>query len=115
MKTLDPHGAARNAISARPGRPATAILHDSPDTRLVVFRLAPGEQVAPHRSTSAVQLYVLHGNGFVTGEGSGGEHESPCAEGDVVVYAPNELHGMRADGDELMLLATITPRPGGGH
>jgi quercetin dioxygenase-like cupin family protein len=91
------------------------MLHDSPDARLVVFRLAPGEQVDPHRSTSAVQLCVLHGTGFVTGEGSEGEREVACNEGDIVLYAPNELHGMRAGGDELMLLATITPRPGGAH
>jgi hypothetical protein len=29
-----------------------------------------------------------------------------------MVYAPNELHAMRAEGEELLLLATITPRPG---
>jgi hypothetical protein len=30
----------------------------------------------------------------------------------VVVYAPRERHGMRAGEETLLLLATITPRPG---
>ena len=29
-----------------------------------------------------------------------------------MVYDPEELHGMRATEGELLLLATITPRPG---
>jgi quercetin dioxygenase-like cupin family protein len=115
MKRFDPLSAARLAVSSRPDRPATAIVHDSPEVRLVVFRLAPGQSVAPHRSTSSVQLTVLAGDGVLTGEqAGGGTAEQPCTTGDVFVYTPQELHGMRADGrDDLLLLATITPRPGG--
>jgi quercetin dioxygenase-like cupin family protein len=61
MKRFDPLTAARQAVANRPDRPATAIVHDSPDVRLIVFRLAPGQSVAPHRSTSSVQLAVLDG------------------------------------------------------
>jgi quercetin dioxygenase-like cupin family protein len=32
--------------------------------------------------------------------------------GEIVLFEPNELHGMRADAEEVVLLATITPRPG---
>ena len=116
MKRFDPLTAARLAIGNRPDRPATAIVHDSPDVRLIVFRLAPGQSVAPHQSTSSVQLTVLDGTGVLTGEsGSGGTAEQVCTSGDVFVYLPNELHGMRAVDEELLLLATITPRPGGAH
>ena len=118
MKRFDPLSAARLAVSSRADRPATAIVHDSADVRLIVFRLAPGQSVAPHRSTSSVQLTVLGGDGMLTGEGgaggNGGTTEQPCTVGDVVVYLPDELHGMRAmGGEDLLLLATITPRPGG--
>lgn len=112
MHTLDPRRAAREAVAASPSRPATAIVHDSPDARLIVFRLAPGQAVPPHRSTSAVQLTVLDGTGVLMGEEGGAPRERACIAGEVVLYAPNELHGMRAEGDELLLLATITPRPG---
>ena len=62
----------------------------------------------PHRSPSTVLLTVLAGTGTL----SGAEGERVCTAGDVVAYAPDELHGMRATDGELQLLATITPRPG---
>ena len=40
MKTFDARRAAADARAARPDRAATAIVHDSPDARVVVFRLA---------------------------------------------------------------------------
>ena len=108
MIALDPLTLARAASAARPERPATALLHDSEDARLVVFRLAPGQAVAPHRSRSTVVLTVLEGTGVL----SGAEEERACGPGDWVMYPPDELHGMRATHRELLLLATITPRPG---
>ena len=116
MKRFDPLTAARQAVAIRVDRPATAIVHDSADVRLIVFRLAPGQSVAPHRSTSSVQLTVLEGAGILTGEAeAGGTADQVCTVGDVFVYLPNELHGMRAADEDLLLLATITPRPGGAH
>jgi quercetin dioxygenase-like cupin family protein len=112
MKTLNPREASRLAISANPNRPATAVLHDSDDVRLVVFRLAAGQQVPPHRNASSVMLTVLEGEGLISGEQNGASVEVRCKQGDVVTYVPNELHGMRAESGELLLLATIAPRPG---
>jgi quercetin dioxygenase-like cupin family protein len=108
MKTNDARGTAATAVAANPARPATAVVHDTPDARLVVFRIAPGQAVAPHRNASTVLLTVLSGRGFVSGE----EGEVPVGAGEVIAYEPNELHGMRAGDDELTLLATIAPRPG---
>ena len=107
MITLDPRTVARNAVS-QSARPATVILFDRPDVRLVVFRLRPGQSVPPHRSPSSVMLTVLDGEGWVS-DASG---ERTCSGGDVVCYEPTEVHGMRAGDAELHLLATITPRPG---
>jgi quercetin dioxygenase-like cupin family protein len=112
VKGLRPVEAARSAVAANADRPATAILHDSPDLRLVVFRLAPGQAVPPHRSPSSVLLTILAGRGMVSGEEAAGQTEHPCTEGEYVAYAPGELHGMRALDSELLILATITPRPG---
>jgi quercetin dioxygenase-like cupin family protein len=58
-----------------------------------------------------VVLSVVSGRGVV----SGADREQPVEEGDVVTYEPNELHGMRAIDTNLVLLATITPRPGERH
>ena len=108
MKVVDVRHAAREAVAANPTRPATAIVHDSADARLIVFRLSPGQSVAPHRNASSVTLTVISGSGLT----SGADEERPVAAGDVVTYDPNEIHGMRAVDEELVLLAAITPRPG---
>ena len=108
MKTLDIARFAREAVAATPNRPATAIVHDSPDARVVVFRMAPGQAVPPHRNASTVMLTVISGRGFIRG----GDDERAVAPAETVVFDPNELHGMRAELEELVLLATITPRPG---
>ena len=109
MKSIDARAGAAAAVAADPARPATAILHDSADLRLVVFRLRAGQSVPPHRSPSTVMLTVIAGRGTV----SGADAERAVSQGDVVVYEPNELHGMRAEEGEFQLLASITPRPGG--
>lgn len=108
MIALDLRAAARDAVAASATRPATAVIHDTPDARLVVFRIAPGQEVAPHTSVSSVLLTVLAGSGLLCG----GDEERRCAAGEMVAYAPGERHGMRATDEELLLLATITPQPG---
>ena len=112
MNVLVPRNAARAAVGASPARPATAVIIDTPDVRALVFRLAPGHAVPPHRNASTVLLTVLDGEGILSGEEDGVAVDRACRAGDMVVYAPNELHAMRAVDTELLLLATITPRPG---
>ena len=97
---------AERAVSARPDRPATALVHDSDDARFIVFRLVPGQQVPPHRNASSVTLLVLDGMGVVSGD----EGDRIVVRGDLVTYAPGEMHGMRATSSTLHLLAMIAPR-----
>ena len=108
MKTFDIPRVAREALAANANRPATTVVHDSPDARLVVFRIAPGQAVPPHRNASTVMLTVISGQGFIRG----GDDEQAVVPAQTLVFDPNELHGMRAESEELVLLATITPRPG---
>jgi quercetin dioxygenase-like cupin family protein len=53
-------------------------------------------------------IQVLDGSGTVSGAHG---VEQACAKGDIVVYEPGEQHGMKADKEEFILLATIAPRP----
>ena len=108
MRLIDLQHVATGAVAANPTRPATAVVHDSPDARLIVFRLPPGQAVPPHSNASTVTLTVVSGRGFARG----GDDEHALAPGQTVVFEPNELHGMRAESEELVLLATSTPRPG---
>jgi quercetin dioxygenase-like cupin family protein len=108
MIALHPLSLSRAAIAASGTRAATAMLLDTPDARLVVFRIKPGQAVAVHRNSSTVLITVLAGHGAI----SDGIVEHDCHPGDTLCFAPNEPHGMRAIDEELHLLATITPRPG---
>lgn len=107
MITLNPVQLARAAAAARAERPATAIVHDTPEARIVVFRIAPGQAVPPHTNTSRVMIQVLAGHGVLTGA----EGDRPCSAGELALFDPGEVHAMRAEREELLLLATIAPRP----
>jgi quercetin dioxygenase-like cupin family protein len=111
MIALHPLTLSRAAIGASASRAATATLLDTPDARLVVFRIKPGQSVPVHRNSSTVLLLVLAGAGMI----SDGVEEHECRPTDLMCFAPNEPHGMRAIDEELHLLATITPRPGERH
>ena len=107
MKIYDPAATARDAQAANPSRPAMAVVHDAPDARIIVFRIAAGQAVPVHTSSSTVVLHVLSGAGLV----QGAEGERPVGAGTVVAYEPREPHGMRATTGELVVLALIAPRP----
>jgi quercetin dioxygenase-like cupin family protein len=107
MKTYDPRALARKAVAEHFGRPAMALMHDSPDVALVIFRVAPGQSLPRHASPSTVLLYVLSGCGLVSGVA--GEHAVHA--GEVIAYEPRETHEVRAISEELVLLAIIAPRP----
>jgi quercetin dioxygenase-like cupin family protein len=95
--------------ATRPDRPASAILHDEPNVRVVAFHLQPGQRVPPHRSESTVVVQVVAGRGRF--EGADGAVVLEAGEG--AVFEPGEMHAIDADGEPLRFLAVITPRPGG--
>ena len=103
MNVLPSAGAA-----ARPDRPATQLLHDEPNVRVVAFHVAPGQAVPPHTSDSTVVVQVIEGSGLFRGA----ESEARLGPGQTAVYLPGELHSMEPAGDGcLRFLAIITPRP----
>lgn len=108
MKIYDAPALARAAVAGQSGRPAMTLVHDSDDARIVLFRLDPGQAMPVHTSPSTVVLTIISGTGTV----SGGDGERTVKPGDIVAYAENEPHGMRAGHEELAIAAVITPRPG---
>jgi quercetin dioxygenase-like cupin family protein len=108
MKIHDARALAASAVAARADRPATSLIHDSADARVVLFRIEPGQVVAVHTNPSTVLLTVVEGSGIVTG----GDGERAVKAGDIVAYDPREPHGMRATSERLVIAAIIAPRPG---
>ena len=107
MKVHDTLALAAAAVAVRPDRPATALVHDSADARVVLFRIEPGQEVPVHTSASTVLLMVVSGAGLVMS--AGGEH--PVRAGDIIAYDVEEPHGMRARDQPLVIAAVIAPRP----
>ncbi len=89
-------------------RPASAVLHDEDDLRVVAFTLQPGQAVPAHSSTSTVTLHVLAGDGRFLGAGNAAATLVP---GQTAVYAPGESHAIFAGPDGVRFLAFIAPRP----
>lgn len=95
---------------SRAERPASMLLHDEPNARVVAFRLLPGQIVPPHSSTSTVIVQVTAGSGIF--RGATAADEATLRVGESAVYAPDEMHAIEATTEELQFLAIITPRPG---
>jgi len=107
MNVYDARELAAKAVTAQPNRPATALVHDSADARVVLFRIDPGQQVPVHTSASTVLLTVVSGSGTV----AGADGERTVRAGDIVAYEAREPHGMRAGAEQLVIAAVIAPRP----
>ena len=108
MKLYDARVVAAEAVANHPARPATALVHDTADARVVMFRIEPGQEVPVHTSASTVLLVVVSGTGTV----AGADGDRRVGPGDIVAYDPREPHGMRAAGEQLVIAAIIAPRPG---
>lgn len=94
--------------AARADRPASELLHDHADARIVAFHLHPGQKVAAHRSPSTVSVHVTEGAGVFRG----GNGEVTLAAGQAAVFEPGEMHAIEAGADALRFIAIISPRPG---
>ena len=107
MKVHDTLALAAAAVAVRPDRPATALVHDSADARVVLFRIEPGQEVPVHTSPSTVLLMVVAGAGTVASSAG----EQSVRAGDIIAYDVEEPHGMRAGDEPLVIAAVIAPRP----
>jgi quercetin dioxygenase-like cupin family protein len=92
----------------KPQRPATRVLHDEPNLRVIAFHLRPGQAVPPHHNASTVLVQVVAGSGRF----SGGDGEATLRAGECAVYRPGETHAITALDEPLVFHAVIAPRPG---
>jgi len=87
-------------------RVVSKLLHDSAKCRVVLFCLEPGQEVAPHQSSSEVIFYGVAGQSRVLV----GTEEIGLATENIVVCPPQLPHGIKAE-TRATVLAIITPRP----
>jgi quercetin dioxygenase-like cupin family protein len=97
---------ALKEVAFSPERPLSRLLVDSPEMRIVVFGLEPGQEIPPHTAPSRVMMFLLRGKGtFTTAKGN-----EPASPGALAVTEPNEPHGLKAV-EQCVMLAVIAPRP----
>lgn len=80
-------------------------VHDADGLRLVLFGIAPGEELSEHTSARGALVQVLSGHLTLTLEGVA--HE--VGPGDWVRMAPGLRHAVRADEPAVMLLTLLAP------
>jgi quercetin dioxygenase-like cupin family protein len=93
--------------ASRADRPATALLYEDVNARIVSFHLLPDQEVAPHRSRSTVVVQVLEGEGLFQGDA----REVRLTTGQTAVFDPDEMHAIKSVGGSLRFLAVLSPRP----
>ncbi|MEE8401967.1 MAG: cupin domain-containing protein [Candidatus Hydrothermarchaeaceae archaeon] len=82
------------------------IIHDSPNTRIILFCFEPGQElpVHSHEDDSEVSICVLEGEGYFTG----GEEDVPAKKGSLLITPVSSPHGIKAK-TRMKTLVSITP------
>ncbi len=78
-------------------------LHNDDHSRVVLFRFAPGRELAPHTAPFPAILTFLKGEAILTL----GADEREAVEGTMAYMAPNLEHGIRARTEVVMLLTIV--------
>jgi quercetin dioxygenase-like cupin family protein len=98
-----------NEIEMPDGTRSPVVL-DSEDSRAVLLRIAPGQELGEHQVRERAWVVVVDGAVEVL---SGGETVSAPA-GTLLEFEPTERRTVRSDGGARLLLL-LAPWPGPGH
>jgi quercetin dioxygenase-like cupin family protein len=96
METID----LKKVAKFYPDRISREMLKDSPEMRIALMCLNPGQKLDPHKAPLRLLMYCVEGKGtFTVGD------EKTCIPCD-----PNVPHGFAADqGEKLVVMAIVTP------
>lgn len=100
-------------VLANPGATSCQLLHpgNAPSARVTITRviLEPGAVNPRHAHAGAEQAWIaLSGSGELL---LGGDATAPFAEGDVVRFAPGDVHGLRNTGASPFVYIAVTSPP----
>jgi quercetin dioxygenase-like cupin family protein len=77
----------------------------APNFAMRVIEIAPGVVFTPHHHPYEHEIYVLAGEGRVTGS----EQEVEMKPGTVLLVMPDEIHGYQNTGDETLKFICVIP------
>lgn len=102
MEVLD----LKKLIRFKPEVISREMLADTPEMRVALMCLEPGQELKPHKAPLRLMMYCVEGRGtFTVGEEHREADEKTC-----ILCAPLVPHGFRADkGQRLVVMAVVTP------
>ena len=98
-----------NEIETPDGMRSPVVL-DSEDSRAVLIRLDPGQEMGEHQVRERAWVVVVSGGAEV----ETGDEKVAAPAGTLIEFAPSERHTVRTEGG-CRLLIFLAPWPGPGH
>ncbi|GAB4256951.1 MAG: hypothetical protein Kow0092_03440 [Deferrisomatales bacterium] len=98
----------RDELAAAPGERKVPVARGD-HCRVTLWRLQPGQEIAPHTHVGDHVWVVQEGNGWLLAP----EGEVPVGAGTVALIPEGEPHGMRA-GEELVFVSVSAAPSGNG-
>jgi quercetin dioxygenase-like cupin family protein len=102
METID----LKKLMKFQPDRISREMLKDTPEMRIALMCLSPGQKLEPHKAPLRLLMYCVEGKGtFTVGNEQMVANEKTC-----IPCEPNVPHGFAADqGEKLVVMAVVTP------
>ena len=102
METID----LKQVAKFYPDRISREMLKDSPEMRIALMCLNPGQKLDPHKAPLRLLMYVVEGKGTFTV----GDEKIVADERTCIPCDPSVPHGFAADqGEKLVVMAVVTP------
>ncbi|MDA8156012.1 MAG: cupin domain-containing protein [Actinomycetota bacterium] len=82
------------------------MLTETPEMRVALMCLEPGQELAPHKAPLRLMMYCVQGKGiFIVGD-----QEIEADEKTAIICDPMVPHGFKASlGERLVVMAVVTP------
>ncbi len=96
----------KKVIKFYPNKISREMLFDSPEMRIALMCLEPGQKLEPHKAPMRLLMYVVEGKGTFTV----GDEKIVADEKNCITCEPMVQHGFTADqGEKLVVMAVVTP------
>jgi quercetin dioxygenase-like cupin family protein len=102
MEILD----IKKLINFKPDKISREMLAESPEMRVALMCLEPGQELKPHKAPMQLLMYCVEGKGTVTID----DKKYDAVEKTAFFCEPMLPHGFAADkGEKFVVMAVVTP------
>jgi len=96
----------KKLITFHPERISREMIGETPEMRVALMCLEPGQELQPHKAPLRLMMYCVEGKGVFTV----GDQEIEADEKTAILCDPMVPHGFRASkGERLVVMAVVTP------